>query len=162
MSLIMNYKGLGERYGKPKRKPKKKESWYRYGSIMDYEDIKQEKALKKLIEKQHPNGKKIAKQQPKRKRKSSAKKKKKATKELTYQEQLLHPMWLKKRNAVLDRYGHQCFRCGSTLNLNVHHLSYKKGKLAWEYPISNFVVLCKDCHSKVHANKDDEYYPIYK
>lgn len=68
---------------------------------------------------------------------------------------------LKKRDAVLDRYGRQCFRCGSTHNLNVHHLFYKKGKLAWEYPISNFVVLCKDCHSKVHENKDDEYYPKY-
>ena len=148
MGLTMNYHGLGERYGKPKRKKQNKASKFAFGSMESFEAFESSKAAKV--------------QSPKRKRKNAAKKRKKAAKELTYEEQLKHPMWLKKRDAVLDRYGHQCFRCGSTHNLNVHHLFYKKGKLAWEYPLSNFVVLCKDCHSKVHANKDDEYYPIYK
>lgn len=148
MGLIMNYKGLGEKYGKPKHKKQNKASKFAFGSMESFEAFECSKSVKNLL--------------TKRKRKSSAKKRKKAAKELTYEEQLKHPMWLKKRDAVLDRYGHQCFRCGSTFNLNVHHLSYQKGKLAWEYPLSNFVVLCKDCHCKVHANKNDEYYPIYK
>lgn len=143
----MNYQGLGERYGKPKWKKQNKASKFAFGSMENFEAFESSKAAKV--------------QPPKRKRKNAAKKRKKGKKELTYEEQLKHPMWLKKRDAVLDRYGRQCFRCGSTHNLNVHHLFYKKGKLAWEYPISNFVVLCKECHSKVHGNKDDEYYPKY-
>lgn len=147
MGLTMNYWGLGERYGKPKRKKQNKASKFAFGSMENFEAFESSKAAKVQL--------------PKRKRKNAAKKRKKGKKELTYEEQLKHPMWLKKRDAVLDRYGRQCFRCGSTHNLNVHHLFYKKGKLAWEYPISNFVVLCKECHSKVHGNKDDEYYPKY-
>lgn len=101
MGFTMNYWGLGERYGKPKRKKQNKASKFAFGSMESFEAFESSKAAKV--------------QSPKRKRKNAAKKRKKGKKELTYEEQLKHPMWLKKRDAVLDRYGRQCFRCGSTI-----------------------------------------------
>lgn len=34
--------------------------------------------------------------------------------------------------------------------LNIHHKSYMKNHLAWEYENSNFITLCKNCHQKEH------------
>jgi len=37
-----------------------------------------------------------------------------------------------------------CFKCGSTKNLQVHHLSYKPEIVVW---------VCTQCHLKLHKNK---------
>lgn len=92
-------------------------------------------------------------------------KKKKASdkpkKPIIYKEQLEHPLWTKKRHTILERDNHKCCLCGSTDNLQVHHTQYRKGKKAWEYPNSTLVTLCKECHQKVHSDKNNELYPQY-
>lgn len=70
---------------------------------------------------------------------------------LTYEEQLKDERWLKKRKEVLESKGYICADCGSRYDLQVHHLEYKHGKMAWDYPMSNFVVLCSRCHKKMHG-----------
>ena len=34
--------------------------------------------------------------------------------------------------------------------LNIHHPFYTKGKLAWQYNPTDMMVLCHDCHKKIH------------
>lgn len=67
-----------------------------------------------------------------------------------YKEQLADSRWLRKKNEILERDNYTCQKCGSTSHLNVHHLNYEKGKLAWEYPNERLITLCQDCHENEH------------
>lgn len=69
---------------------------------------------------------------------------------LNYKEQLSDARWLKKKNEVLERDGYVCQKCGKASHLNVHHLNYEQGKLAWEYPNESLITLCNDCHETEH------------
>lgn len=84
--------------------------------------------------------------------KTQAKKIKKPKKKwMSYEEQLKDPRWLEFRQRVFEAKGHKCSKCGGTEYLQVHHPKYVEGKYAWEYPIRDMVVLCGDCHKKVHG-----------
>jgi len=76
-----------------------------------------------------------------------------------YHQQLEHPLWLKKRLVILERDGYKCRLCGSSSNLQVHHIKYSNGKNAWEYPNLDLITLCKECHSKVHSDLKHELNP---
>ena len=67
-----------------------------------------------------------------------------------YEEQLKDSRWFAFREKVFSIRGRKCEHCGSTECLQVHHLRYEKGKLAWEYSYKEVIVLCKDCHKKIH------------
>lgn len=67
-----------------------------------------------------------------------------------YAKQLQRPEWKAKRLEILERDGNKCVKCGETKRLHVHHLSYTKGRDAWEYPNDNLVTLCGECHVKEH------------
>lgn len=73
---------------------------------------------------------------------------------MTYKEQLQTPEWKDKRHQILARDLHMCKQCGTNKSLNVHHTSYIKGKMAWEYPNSMLETLCYSCH-KTHHGVDD-------
>lgn len=74
---------------------------------------------------------------------------------IDFNKELKSEEWANKRKTILQRDGFTCCACGAFgKTLNVHHLSYEKGKEYWDYPDSNFVTLCKDCHKKVHGLKD--------
>lgn len=100
----------------------------------------------------------LAEEKKKRRKKKSAKKKqktqnKKKTKnndKPSYAKQLRDERWLECRKQVFDKYGEVCAMCGATSSLQVHHMEYIKGRLAWEYPLENFMVLCEKCHKRVH------------
>ena len=74
-----------------------------------------------------------------------------------YSEYLKNPKWQKKRLEILSRDNFSCVVCGKGIEtdtaLHVHHLSYRKGCMPWEYDNSNFVTLCEQCHSDVHNKK---------
>lgn len=70
--------------------------------------------------------------------------------QLNYKEQLADSRWLQKKAEILIRDNYACQKCGATSHLNVHHLSYKKNKLAWEYPNEQLITLCKYCHENEH------------
>lgn len=61
--------------------------------------------------------------------------------------------WFEKRNEILELYGKICKNCGSTKTLNVHHIYYNHSLKPWEYPNDAYLVLCKDCHNKIHNIK---------
>ena len=67
-----------------------------------------------------------------------------------YAKQLQRPEWKAKRLEILERDGNKCVKCGETKRLHVHHLSYTKGRDAWEYPNDNLVTLCRGCHRAEH------------
>lgn len=70
--------------------------------------------------------------------------------QLNYKEQLADSRWLQKKTEILVRDNYTCQKCGAQSHLNVHHLSYEKGKLAWEYPNEQLITLCEQCHAKEH------------
>ncbi len=72
---------------------------------------------------------------------------------LSKEEQYQHPFWRRKSNEILDRDDYTCRCCKSkTIQLNVHHLYYKKDFHIWDYENESLVTLCKDCHSTIHAD----------
>lgn len=78
---------------------------------------------------------------------------------MNYKEQLLHPFWQKKRLEVLERDKFTCQKCqDDNTTLNVHHLQYNKGCMAWEYNNENLVSLCCICHDIIEdLKKETEY-----
>ncbi len=53
--------------------------------------------------------------------------------------------WKAAREAVRARDGHQCTRCGSSVQLEVHHVvALEDGGAA--YDPANLVTLCANCH----------------
>ena len=64
-----------------------------------------------------------------------------------YREYLNHPLWIKRRDAILGSRKRQCERCSEHMHLEVHHKTYSRGKMPWEYPDENFEILCEKCHA---------------
>jgi len=62
-------------------------------------------------------------------------------------EYLQSRQWKTKRQQVLSRDLHQCQDCGTSSNLNVHHLRYDR--LGSE-PLSHLITLCASCHTDRH------------
>jgi 5-methylcytosine-specific restriction endonuclease McrA len=52
------------------------------------------------------------------------------------------------RTRTLERDGWRCQCCGSSINLQVHHLRFR-GRLGSDVS-DNLITLCVDCHSKEH------------
>ena len=174
MGMTMNYFGLSEKYGKPKKK-KQKQSINTLQKKCE-EQVREIKKLKKELsiwkemynnvkgdsttllmsdlQKKAKEGWSIIKNDYLNELKSKANKN-------TYSEELKDKRWTKKKIEVWQRYGYQCAICGSKENIDVHHLSYEKGKKAWEYPTENFIPLCRECHKKVHDDKNHKFYPKY-
>ena len=138
--LTMNYQGLKEKYSKPKKKKKPKHN----------------KTFKNYWELLETNNSSSTKRKTVRGSGNTLKS------NLTYQEQLKDERWKEKRLKILKKFNFKCCLCGCSENLNIHHLVYKKGKMAWEYCDSNYIVLCKDCHKKVHQDPSHKYYPKFK
>ena len=75
--------------------------------------------------------------------------------------ELASPKWKEKREEVFERYGKQCVECGSTKNIQVHHLIYRKGHHLWEYNVNELIPLCKKCHQKIHDDKTHRFHEKY-
>ena len=76
---------------------------------------------------------------------------------MTYSEMLNLPQWQRKRMKIMDRDNFHCAICGTdSVQLNVHHKFYISGNAPWEYDDDALITLCKDCHSKEHANPSVE------
>lgn len=73
---------------------------------------------------------------------------------MTYQEQLLTDEWKLRRQEIIDRDFGICQQCMSSKNLNVHHLTYIDGRMAWEYEDFYLITLCGECHKKTHEDKE--------
>ena len=66
------------------------------------------------------------------------------------------------RQSVLARDGHKCIECGSTEELNVHHVLPEK--YGGKYSPENLITLCRTCHSTKHIEYQTGYFlpTVYK
>ena len=58
--------------------------------------------------------------------------------------------WQRKRLEIMQRDDFKCRECGTTNDLNVHHIRYIEGRLPWEYDNGDLVTLCGTCHKALH------------
>ena len=70
--------------------------------------------------------------------------------QLSYAEQLKDKRWHAFREFVFEVRGRRCEMCGAERNLQVHHPIYKN-RNAWEYSYHEVMVLCRDCHERIHG-----------
>jgi len=70
---------------------------------------------------------------------------------MTYADQLNHPLWKMKKNRVMAENNCRCQHCGrQDAQMQVHHVHYIKGRMAWEYPDEMMMCLCEWCHQRWH------------
>ena len=70
---------------------------------------------------------------------------------MTYSEKLRDPRWQAKRLEIMQRANMRCEMCRDhEQELHVHHKHYSPGRDPWDYPASNLVCLCADCHDMHH------------
>jgi 5-methylcytosine-specific restriction endonuclease McrA len=67
-----------------------------------------------------------------------------------YERYLRSEHWREFRKLALEHYGNKCAVCGSTKNLNVHHLDYSS---FGEEHFEDVQVLCKSCHLDEHFDE---------
>jgi 5-methylcytosine-specific restriction endonuclease McrA len=101
------------------------------------------------------------KEEPKKKKKKfrshkpshiATKKQRKKNDKKTYQKFLNSPYWKMVRKEVLQRDKKMCTKCGSTADLQVHHLTYVNHGNEM-YHLEDLVTLCEICHKKEHNIK---------
>jgi 5-methylcytosine-specific restriction endonuclease McrA len=74
---------------------------------------------------------------------------------MNYKQQLRTSAWLKLRSEVMERDNFVCVNClcdNFERQLHVHHITYLKGRKAWEYPDYLLVTLCEKCHTQEHKS----------
>ena len=59
--------------------------------------------------------------------------------------------WKDKRQVALKAANSQCCRCGSTKNLQVHHLDYK---YLYKERLNDVRILCANCHPVADAQRE--------
>ena len=65
----------------------------------------------------------------------------------TYSELLKDPRWQKKRLEIFQRDNFTCRACDfGNRTLHIHHTTYDKDLLPWEYENDDLITLCEDCH----------------
>jgi len=70
-----------------------------------------------------------------------------------YSDQLKTEQWKLKRLEILERDENQCQLCFNTQWLQVHHKAYLNKHLAWQYPNSYLITLCRNCHEIFEENR---------
>lgn len=78
-----------------------------------------------------------------------------------YALKLKDPKWKERRLQIIKRDYSKCRKCGSTKNLQVHHLYYTNND-PWDYPGSALVTLCKFCHKAEHKGKTSTNFTRHK
>lgn len=66
-----------------------------------------------------------------------------------YYEYLDSEQWRQKRNRILARDNYRCQKCGSAINLRVHHIRYPQ-EIGTEQD-DDLITLCDSCHTYVHT-----------
>ena len=56
-------------------------------------------------------------------------------------------------NRVIERDNYRCRLCGTTQNLNCHHIIYKSEDRSKVNDENNLIMLCAEHHRLVHSNK---------
>jgi hypothetical protein len=73
-----------------------------------------------------------------------------------YHQLLKDGRWQRRRLEIMQRDDFKCRECGTTNDLNVHHIRYIAGRKPWEYDDGDLITLCGDCHKKTHELIEQE------
>lgn len=71
----------------------------------------------------------------------------------------------REREKIIQRLGGKCIACGTTENLEIHHIWQYNGKrhhgrgritrlLDWKNNIDKITLLCRECHREYHSIYD--------
>lgn len=70
---------------------------------------------------------------------------------MDYADQLQDDRWIELANAKKAEQNCRCQRCSTqSAVMHVHHIRYYRGRMAWEYKLSQLWCLCDACHGLVH------------
>lgn len=69
-----------------------------------------------------------------------------------YQAYLNSDAWKEIRNKRVKMDGYKCQVCGSSSNLEVHHLTYEH---KYHENMDDLITLCDKCHRKVHGKSEE-------
>lgn len=73
---------------------------------------------------------------------------------IAYAMLLADPRWQELRRRIIRMFKGRCAQCGRRRKdgavLQAHHLEYIEGRAPWDYSLSNFIALCRDCHYREH------------
>jgi hypothetical protein len=74
-----------------------------------------------------------------------------------YNEALKDVRWQKFRHRILGIRGFRCEKCGTEeRQIHLHHISYRRDAMPWEYADSEMLVVCCRCHAEIHAKPKAE------
>lgn len=76
-----------------------------------------------------------------------------------YEEQLQDIRWIRKSNEILlrDNFKCQCPGCNAQYkNVEVHHIDYIDGIMAWEYPDNYLLTLCRKHHQQEYKTNREK------
>jgi 5-methylcytosine-specific restriction endonuclease McrA len=59
-------------------------------------------------------------------------------------------LYAKMRRVVLERDGWRCQQCGTSRNLDVHHM--RRRSALGDDAEANLITLCRDCHQVLHTS----------
>ena len=65
-----------------------------------------------------------------------------------YADYMKSEQWEAVRNQRIKHDGYKCVKCGSAVNLCVHHLTYEN---LGDEPLGDLITLCDKCHKAIHA-----------
>jgi len=74
---------------------------------------------------------------------------------MNYLSYLKTDAWKEKRKEFLELANYECQECGSTENLQIHHLNYEN---IGEETEDDVEVLCKECHENKELEKGTDLY----
>jgi 5-methylcytosine-specific restriction endonuclease McrA len=74
--------------------------------------------------------------------------------DMSVEEQYNHNNWIDLKKRILQRDKYTCTICKKKyIELHVHHMIYPKGKFIWEIDEKFLIIVCKECHEKIHDKK---------
>jgi transcription elongation factor Elf1 len=74
--------------------------------------------------------------------------------DMPYECFLRTPYWWTVSNRVRWLHKFACEKCGSTKNIMAHHKTYEHHGLEHLYWVTDFMCVCRSCHSKIHGFKN--------
>ena len=69
---------------------------------------------------------------------------------MNYDDYMKSVEWEEKRQLRLRLDGFRCFKCGTSVNLQVHHITYER---LGQERMGDLITLCGSCHKRLHEPK---------
>lgn len=104
--------------------------------------------LARLREHRRKQQQKIPGPFPVLKRDGTEKKSARSSQHLKYEAYIQSKRWEQRKTAYYRLHAKECWRCGVTVKIHLHHHTYIRLGQEWD---DDLVPLCESCHDRVHA-----------